>query len=333
MKIWKAATGIAIAATAALSLSACTGGDAGGDAGGTDGGADIGTIAFVCAEPDIPYFAPLKKGAEKAAAAMGATLSYTGISSSDVSGPAMSKVMTAAINQDPDLLVVCSFFPEVQRPLVEDAVAKGIPVYVVEGVQEDVDLGATTAFGMDNQSAGARTGEAIAELVPDAKKVLCVNQLPDAPNVAARCTGLTEELSGRGVEVETLNLANANVDQTRFVAGVQSALSSDDAIDVVVALGARQGEGAALAAANAGRSDVQIATFDVSEQVLTDIEDGKTLLAVWQQPYVNGFLSVVMGALQTQYGMALPGVVGTGPVIVTKDNLDTIKAAREAGLL
>lgn len=329
MKFRRHATSLALAVVGVLALSACAGSN-GGDAAAE---APVGDVAFVCAEPDIPFFAPLKKGAEEAAAAVGSTLTYTGISSSDVSGPAMSKVMTAAIDQNPDALIVCSFFPEVQRPLIEDAISKGIAVYVVEGVKEDVDLGATTAFGMDNETAGVRAGEAILAQLPDVGKVLCVNQLPEAAHVAARCTGLTNELSEQGVEVETLNLANANIDQTRFVAGVQSALSADDSIDVVVALGARQGEGAVLAAEAAGRTDVQVATFDVSEQVLTDIEDGKTLLAVWQQPYVNGYLSVVMGALQLKYGMSLPGVVSTGPVVITKDNLPAIEAAREAGLL
>lgn len=329
MKFRKYAPVAALAMAAVLALSACTASSEDDAA----AGALVGEIAFVCAEPDIPFFAPLKKGAEEAAAAVDATLTYTGISSSDVSGPAMSKVMTAAIDQDPDALIVCSFFPEVQRPLIEDAIAKGISVYVVEGVQEDVDLGATTAFGMDNETAGVRAGQAIVEQLPDVEKVLCVNQLPEAAHVTARCTGLTSELTARDVEVETLNLSDANIDQARFVAGVQSALSADDSIDVVVALGARQGEGAVLAAEAAGRTDVQIATFDVSEQVLTNIEEGKTLLSVWQQPYVNGYLSVVMGALQLKYGMALPGVVSTGPVVITEDNLAAITAAREAGLL
>lgn len=329
MKIRRYMAAVAVGVMGAVALTACTGSGEVAE----PVGAPVGDIAFVCAEPDIPFFAPLKKGAEDAAAAVEVALTYTGISSSDVSGPAMSKVMTAAIDQNPDALIVCSFFPEVQRPLIEDAIAKGISVYVVEGVQEDVDLGATTAFGMDNTTAGVRTGEAILAHLPDVGKVLCVNQLPEAAHVAARCAGLTSELTDRGVEVETLNLANANIDQSRFVAGVQSALSADDSIDVVVALGARQGEGAVLAAEAAGRDDVRIATFDVSEQVLADIEDGKTLLAVWQQPYVNGYLSVMMGALQLEYGMSLPGVVGTGPVVITEDNLPAIEAAREAGLL
>jgi simple sugar transport system substrate-binding protein len=290
-------------------------------------------VSYVCAESDIPFFAPLKRGAEDAAKAEGVTLRYTGISSSDISAPTMAKIMTAAINQGPDALIVCSFFPDAQRPVMQQAIDQGIPVFVVEGGQEDIDLGATTAFGINNETAGLRAADEMTKLAPEAKKVLCVNQLPEDPNVAARCIGLTKGLSGRGVQVETLNLANANIDQTRFVAGVQSALSNDKDIDVVFALGARQAEGVVLAAEAAGRNDVQIAGFDVSEQLLKNIEQGKTLFTVWQQPYVNGYLAVVSAVMKAKYGMALPGIVSTGPVFISKDNLDAVKVTREAGLL
>jgi simple sugar transport system substrate-binding protein len=291
------------------------------------------TVAYVCAETDIPFFAPLKQGAIDAAKAVGVNLKYSGISSTDISGPAMSKVMTAAINQKPDVLVACSFFPEVQRPLLTDAIDKGIPVYVVEGDDKDIGLGAKAAFGMDNETAGIRAGEELAKRAPGAKKVLCVNQLPDDPAVSARCVGLTKALSERGIVVNTLNLANATADQTRFVNGVQSALSTDKDINFVVTLGARQGEGAVIAAEAAGRADIKVATFDVSEQVLKNIEAGKTEFAVWQQPYVNGYLPVATAAMFVRFGMTPPGMVPTGPVFISKDNLSSVSATRKAGLL
>lgn len=290
-------------------------------------------ISYVCAESDIPFFAPLKRGAEDAASAEGVTLTYTGISSSDISAPTMAKIMTAAINQKPDALVVCNFFPFAQRPVMQQAINQNIPVFVVEGSQEDLDIGATTTFGIDNEQAGRRAADEIARLAPGAKKILCVNQLPEDPNVAARCTGLQDRLSEHEVTVEVLNLANSNIDQTRFVAGVQSVLSNDRDVDVVVALGARQGEGVAIAKEAAGRDDIQIVAFDVSEQLLNHIEQGDVLFTVWQQPYINGYLAVVSASMLVRYGMSLPGTVATGPVFISKDNLDSIELARAAGLL
>src|SRR6185295_16271631 len=66
----------------------------------------------------------------------------------------------------------------------------------------------------------------------------------------------------------------------------------------------------------------KLATFDLNADVAKAVQDGKILFAVDQQPYLQGYIAVVM---LTQYkanlnvlGGGLP--VLTGPNLITKDN-------------
>ena len=69
-------------------------------------------------------------------------------------------------------------------------------------------------------------------------------------------------------------------------------------------------------------ASAQVATFDLSEDVVSDIEDGKILFAVDQQPYVQGFLGVTTLYLKSINGNDVGGgqPVYSGPAFVTKDN-------------
>ena len=67
---------------------------------------------------------------------------------------------------------------------------------------------------------------------------------------------------------------------------------------------------------------VKLATFDLSPDVLAAVRDGKMLFAVDQQPYLQGYLPVMLLAERARYGV-FPGqgeLIPTGPHFVTKAN-------------
>jgi simple sugar transport system substrate-binding protein len=66
------------------------------------------------------------------------------------------------------------------------------------------------------------------------------------------------------------------------------------------------GPGAAMPALDAIRASglakrVKLATFDLSPEVLTAVRDGDMLFAVDQQPYLQGFLPVMLLAERARY--------------------------------
>lgn len=106
-------------------------------------------------------------------------------------------------------------------------------------------------------------------------------------------------------------------------AGVAAALQADDTIDGILTLGPT-GADPTLAALTEGSllDKVKRATFDLSENVLNALKDGKMLFAIDQQQYLQGYLGVQAMTLYVQYGLLAGGgnVILTGPGFVTQDN-------------
>jgi simple sugar transport system substrate-binding protein len=81
-------------------------------------------------------------------------------------------------------------------------------------------------------------------------------------------------------------------------------------------------------------SRVKLATFDLSPDVLAAVRDGKLLFAVDQQPYLQGFLPVMLLAERARYGV-FPGqgkLIPTGPNFVTEADAAEVIRLSAAGV-
>ena len=68
-------------------------------------------------------------------------------------------------------------------------------------------------------------------------------------------------------------------------------------------------------------------TFDLSPEIVAHVEDGTTLFAIDQQPFLQGYLSVVtLTLLQRQHIKPALPVTPTGPGFVDKNNIAIVKA-------
>jgi simple sugar transport system substrate-binding protein len=104
-------------------------------------------------------------------------------------------------------------------------------------------------------------------------------------------------------------------------ATIKSKLQADSTIDTVLTLGGQYAIDAVGAVEESG-SSAKVATFDLSDDVVADVEAGTILFAVDQQPYVQGFIGVTALYLRSTNGNDLGGgqPVFSGPAFVTKDN-------------
>ena len=117
-----------------------------------------------------------------------------------------------------------------------------------------------------------------------------------------RCAGVKSTLGGT---VTNLQVDNNNLPGAQSL--IQAKLQADKSIDGVVTLGAQVASVAEAAIAGAN-STAKLATFDLNADVAKAVEDGKILFAVDQQPYLQGYIAVVM---LTQYKANL-NVLGGG---------------------
>lgn len=227
---------------------------------------------------------------------------------------AMGQLIDAAVNQQPDGLVVSIPDADALGPSIQRAVEAGIPVISMNsGSDVAADLGALLHVGQSEYDAGVAAGQRLAEM--GGTKGICVNQEVGNVSLDQRCDGFAE---GFGHPVTVVPTAN---DPTEVQSKVRAALESDPEVDTVLGLGASLvGEPAVAAAEALGRDDVMIASFDLSAGFLQAVADGKAAFAIDQQQFLQGYLPVAFLALNAQYGLMPGGDVPSGPNLVTQDS-------------
>ena len=252
----------------------------------------------------------VKNGVEQAGKDVGVNVEYRAPETFDM--VAMSQLIDAAVNQEPDGLIVSIPDADALGPSIERAVAAGIPVISINsGSDVSKELGALLHVGQDEFDAGKAAGEALASM--GGTTAICVNH--EVGNVALdlRCAGFAE---GFGGNVEVLPTSN---DPTEIESKVAAALAANEDVDTVMALGASSaGEPTVEAVKGSGR-DVNVASFDLSANFLQSIADGDAAFAIDQQQYLQGYLSVNFMGLHAKYGLMPGGNVPSGPNLVTQD--------------
>ncbi|WP_417687409.1 sugar ABC transporter substrate-binding protein [Roseibium sp.] len=270
--------------------------------------ADIIVVAH--GQANDPFWSVVKNGVEKAAEHTGANVEYRSPETFDM--VAMSQLIDAAVNQEPDGLVVSIPDADALGPSIERAVEAGIPVISINsGSDVSKGLGALLHVGQDEYDAGKAAGEKLASM--GGKKGICVNQ--EVGNVALdlRCEGFT---AGFGGSVTVLPTSN---DPAEVEAKVRAALASDEDVDTVMALGASTAGEPSVAAVKSTGRDINVATFDMSAGFLQSIVDGDAAFAIDQQQFLQGYLSVNFLALHADYGLMPGGNVPSGPNLITAD--------------
>jgi len=304
-----------------LLLAACgaqTPGESAGDGGdGGDGGGsrDLRIVVVTHGQASDPFWSVVANGVNQARDDLGIEVEYNAPETFDM--VAMSQLIDTAVASEPDGLVVSIPDADALGASIQAAVAAGIPVVSINsGSDVYRDLGILTHVGQTEFEAGVGAGERMAGA--GVTNTICVNQ--EVGNVALdlRCEGFAEGLGGVPSEVVAVNLTDPAAAQ----AAIEAALAADDTIDGILTLGPTGADPALAALEASGRAGaVQIATFDLSENVLSALSEGTMLFAIDQQQYLQGYLGVLIVTQFAQYGL-LPGGGGpifTGPGFVTQE--------------
>jgi simple sugar transport system substrate-binding protein len=317
----------ALALAAPLVLAACTtdGGGSGGKGSGGGGAAEGGDLTFSVithGSAGDAFWDVVQNGAEAAGEDLGISVDYQ----SDGDPQRQAQLIDAAVNQDVDGIVVSMANPDALQDSVEAAVEAGIPVVTINsGGERSAEFGAIGHVGQDEAIAGQGAGRQLADA--GAAKVLCV--LHEAGNIGLeqRCSGASQGLGSAVIplQVDINDLQGAQ-------STITSQLQSDPDIDAVLTLNSAVAALAVAAAEDAG-SEAQVATFDLNQDVIGDIQDGAIAFAVDQQQYEQGYLPIVMLQLYAENLNTVGGgqPVLTGPGIVDASNVDEIADLASAG--
>ena len=70
---------------------------------------------------------------------------------------------------------------------------------------------------------------------------------------------------------------------------------------------------------------VHFSTFDLSEDIASAIKNGTIAFAIDQQPYLQGYMPVVILTLYNRYGIIQSNNINSGPGYITADNLALVE--------
>jgi simple sugar transport system substrate-binding protein len=268
-----------------------------------------------------PFWSVVQRGTEAAEEDLGVTVEYQAPTTYDM--VAMSQLIDAAVASAPDGLVVSIPDAEALSPSIQRAVDAGIPVISINsGSDVAADLGVLTHVGQTEKEAGIGGGERMAEA--GVTNSICLIHEAGNAGLEERCAGYTEAMTAAGGTVEQLVVDLNN--PTEATQRVQAALSANTEINGIMALGPTGAVPALQAIEAAGQTGtVQIATFDLSPEVLEAIKGGTMLFAIDQQQFEQGYLPIILLNLYVTNANTIANpILMTGPGFVTAENVDEV---------
>jgi simple sugar transport system substrate-binding protein len=295
------------------------------------GDGDRGDLRFVVVthgQASDPYWSVVQNGVNQAAKDMGVQVEYQAPDTFDM--VAMSQLIDAAVASQPDGIALSIPDADALGDSIKAGVDAGIPMISLDsGSDVAADLGMLTHVGQTEYEAGVGAGKRMGEA--GVTTALCVNQ--EVGNVALddRCRGFTDGLAESGGTVELVEVKLNN--PTEAQARIEAALSTNPDVNGILALGPTGAAPALEALRGTGQlGAIQLATFDLSPDVLDAIESGDILFAIDSQQYMQGYLPIVLLTLNaTNLNTIANEVLMTGPGFVTKENAGQIIDLAAAG--
>ena len=287
-----------------------------------------------------------------AALAQSDDLDFTVIFYTDASvefwNPAIRGVKDAAEQLDVDVdIQFGDSSPEVQNDVLQAAIANevdgiGLAIYNDDAFNEAVcqaeEAGITViAFNVDHSQGAAGScrsayigqnmefaGELIAQRMIDdfgigkGDLVLAPVEIPEATYAVQRAAGVTRALEAVGAKVEVIR-STTNPGEAQGI--ISQFLLSRPETKAIIGLG-QTPTNAAPAAMKEVDVKLPLGGFDLSPDIGASIKAGDLRATVDQQPYSQGYFTVVQLVLAARYGLA-PSTMDTGGTgLVDKSNVD-----------
>ncbi|GAC1356962.1 MAG: substrate-binding domain-containing protein [Ktedonobacteraceae bacterium] len=298
-------------------------GTTGTGGGALSGGTDISgrTILFqIQSSPSDSFFVPVVNGAKAAAEIAGLKLQIQYASNDDTTE--VNQVNTAIAS---NVAGIALSIPDAGlNKVVCDARSKNIPV-VAFNINGSTGAGAKCVQGFVGQDF-VQSGALIAQKMIDSGQikagdhVFCPVEFPAQVYAAQRYEGVKQALSAIGATCEELG---TGVDFGPAKASMVSYLLGHPNTTAIIGLGHTPLDQAPAAAKQVNKN-IPIGGFDVTSDILSAIKSGAITATVDQQPYVQGFQSVMQIALYLKYAIAPSNLNTSNGALIDKSNVDKV---------
>jgi simple sugar transport system substrate-binding protein len=287
-----------------------------------------------------PFWIVVIKGMEDACALLEAECQWLADPVDNVND--MAGYWDDALALNPDGIGTTSPNPDVIRGGVETAAEQGIPVIIFNtadpNVGTDEALPALFYIGASEFSGGQNNARRIlAEAAADGVTiagVVCPIQEVGHSGLEARCAGVESVMDEEGIPVERLTITN---DVPASAGTIQDFFAANPTFNAITLLGPNPSSSWNLARSEMGvpargeEGYVYATTHDTSQEIYEMIQGDGLLQAIDQQPYLQGFETIMWLYLNSQFELAPGGDIFTGPGVIDQSNVDAIIELTAAG--
>jgi simple sugar transport system substrate-binding protein len=268
-----------------------------------------------------PFFVPTQYGIADACDLLGCDHQWTGSANSDVAE--MVNAMNAAIAGKAAAIAVPLIDPKAFDGPTNRALAAGIPVFAYNADSPQGSANKRLSYiGQDLYKAGYAMGERIVSMVSGGTIALFI-ATPGALNIQPRIDGAQDAIkkSGKTYDIQVIATgATVNEEISKvesFYLGHQN-LKGMFAVDG----GTTQGVAETMNKHGLAATGVVGGGFDLLPRTLTLIQAGAMHFTIDQQPYLQGFYTVMqMFTFLASGGLVGPADCNTGLKFVTKDTV------------
>lgn len=278
-----------------------------------------------------PFWNVLNKGMQDAAEKYGVDVISLQENTPPNSGQ-QSERIDRAISAQPDGLIVSLPDARGVEASLARATEQGIPI-IAMNVGDARPSGERIPYlfyiGGDERLGGERAAQYILSHATPQSGV-CVNTNAGQSGLVARCEGFTTTYEAAGIPASTIVVPPDS--PTQAAEQFRAYLISNPDVQSVFVVDPTYTIEIMKVLEEAGKSEaVSLFSYDLSNEVIDAIEQGKIMGTIDQQQYLQGYLAVEFLYLNRTRGFTLAQDILTGPAIVDAANAADVKANVAAG--
>jgi simple sugar transport system substrate-binding protein len=278
---------------------------------------------------DNPLWDVIIKGMEDACTLLDADCEWIAAPITDVA--AMTSLWDDALARDNDGIGTTAPNPDIIRDGIARAVDADIPVVVFNTPDPNANtldaLPTLFYIGASDFQGGRANAQAVIRAANTAgisiTKGICPIHEEDNSGLEARCAGVRSVFEEMGIPLDTPAVSH-DIDETADI--LTDYFASNPSANAAFMLGTNQ-----ASALNQYFQENDIApntifatSHDTSAEVYQMINDGYLLQTIDQQPYLQGFETIMRLYLNSQFGLSPASDILTGPEVIDQNNVDAL---------
>ncbi|MHB8220298.1 MAG: substrate-binding domain-containing protein [Acidimicrobiales bacterium] len=277
--------------------------------------------------PTTTFWPPVWNGAADAGHQLGVNVHVLHITTSECGNTeAEVKLLETAIAAHPAGIATTVTDATSFSSALQTAKSDHIPVVVFNSAPTSTGQPSSTNpydsfIGQNNQTAGAGSAKEAVKMFHLAKgaSVAVVDHEPTNISLTQRLTGIKSAFKSYGI---TPTVVNTTTSVSTGAATVAAYLSKNHTTQAILTMGTT-GTTQVTEALKTDNLKIKIGGMDLDSTTLADIKSGVVSYTVDQQPYLQGYMSIVELFLDATEGVA-PESFSTGPAFLTATNVNSL---------